>query len=69
MINFDDFIEENIQEHTNWHQIRDHLNKTLITGGSGSRKTNALLNLVSQLPDIDNYTCTQKIHLKENINC
>ena len=45
MINFDDFTNENIIEHNSkWPYIPDHPYRTLITGGSGSGKTNALLN-------------------------
>ena len=49
MINFDDVTKENIKEHyPNWSQIPDHQYRTLITGSSGSGKTNLLFNLVSQ---------------------
>ena len=34
-------------------QISDHLYRILIFGGSGSWKTNALLNLISYQPEID----------------
>ena len=34
-------------------KIPDHLYRILIVGGSGSEKTNALLNLVNHGPDID----------------
>ena len=41
----------------NWLQTPDHPYRILITGGSGSGKTNALLNLMSHQPDIDkNYS-------------
>ena len=33
--------------------IPDHPYRILIIGGSGSRKTNALLNLTNSQPDID----------------
>ena len=40
---FDDFTGENIKEHkANWPQIPGHLYKILITGGSGSGKTNCI---------------------------
>ena len=54
MINFDDYINENIVErNTRWPYIPDHPYKILIIGGSGSGKTNALLNLINNQPDID----------------
>ena len=37
----------------NWPYIPDHLYRILIIGGSGSWKTNALLNLIENQPDID----------------
>ena len=36
-----------------WPHIPDHPCKILIVGGSGSGKTNALLNLINNQPDID----------------
>ena len=58
MINFDDYANENQTEHNlKWPYIPDHPYRILITGGSGSGKTNALLNLINNQPDID------KIHL------
>ena len=54
MINFDDYTNENIVEHNlKWSYIPDHPYKILIIGGSGSGKTNALLNLINNQPDID----------------
>ena len=44
---YDDVTKENIKSYNpNWPQILDHLYKNLITGGSRSLKTNALLNLI-----------------------
>ena len=37
----------------NWPYIPDHPYRILITGSSGSGKTNALLNLIENQPDID----------------
>ena len=48
MINFDDYANENITEHNSkWPYIPDHPYRILIIGGSGSGKTNALLNLIN----------------------
>ena len=41
------------QHNPKWPYIPDHLYKILIVGGSGSGKTNALLNLINNQPDID----------------
>ena len=54
MINFDDYTNENKIEHNpKWPYIPDHPYRILIIGGSGSGKTNALLNLINNQPDID----------------
>ena len=58
MINFDGYTNENIIEHNSkWSYIPDHPYRILIIGGYESGKTNALLNLLNNQPDID------KIHL------
>ena len=54
MIKFDDYTNENIIEHNSkWSYIPDPPYRILIVGRSGSGKTNALLNLISNQPDID----------------
>ena len=54
MINFDYITKESIKEHyPNWPEIPNHPYRILIVGGSGSGKTNALLNLINHEPDID----------------
>ena len=54
MINFDDYTNENKTQHNpNWPYIPDHPYRILIIGGSGSGKTNTLLNLTEKQPDID----------------
>ena len=54
MINFDDYTNENKTEHNpNQPRIPDHPYRILIIAGSGSRKTNALLNLIVKQPSID----------------
>ena len=54
MINFDEYTNENKKKHNfNWPYIPDHPYRILIIGGSGTRKTNALLNLINNQQDID----------------
>ena len=54
MINFDSYTNENKREHNlKWPYIPDHPYRKLIIGGSGSGKTNALLNLIQNQLDID----------------
>ena len=54
MINFDEYTNENKKKHSpNWPYIPDHPYRILIIGGSGSGKTNALLNLIEDQPEID----------------
>ena len=54
MINFDDIANENKTKHNkNWPYVPDHPYKILIIGSSESGKTNALLNLIYNQPDID----------------
>ena len=76
MINFDEYTNENIIEHNlKWPYITDHPYRILIIGGSGSGKTNALLNLINNQHS-DNqtinrhqtlikYICMQRIHMKK----
>ena len=55
MINFDD-VKKNIKKlNTNWPQIPDHPYRILRNGGSRSRKTHSLFNLINQQPDIDKF--------------
>ena len=59
MFNIGYFTKEPIKEYNpNWPEISDHPYSVLIVGVSGSRKTEALLNLINHEPDID------KIYLK-----
>ena len=54
MIYFDDYTNENKTEYNlKWPYIPDDPYRILIIGGSGSGKTNALLNLTDNQPDID----------------
>ena len=54
MINLDSITNENNKKHSEkWPYIPDHPYKILIIGGSGSGKTNTLLNLINEQNDID----------------
>ena len=54
MINFDGYTNENkIEYNSKWPYIPDHPYRILIVDGSGSRKTNALLNIINNQPDVD----------------
>ena len=54
MINLDSITNENNKEHNEkWPFIPDHPYRILIIGGSGSGKTNVLLNLIKEQDDID----------------
>ena len=54
MINLDSITNKNNKEHNEkWPYIPDHPYRILIIGGSGSGKTNALINLINEQHDID----------------
>ena len=54
MINFDYYTDKNKSEQNlKCPYIPDHPYRILIIEGSGSVKTNALLNLINNQPDID----------------
>ena len=58
MINFNDYTNENKSQHNlKWPYNPDHPYRILIIRGSVFGKTNALLNVINNQPDID------KIHL------
>ena len=66
MINSDNYINENngvalkIEYNKNLPYIPDHPYRILIIRGSGSGKTNLLLNLIENQPDIDErYLCAE----------
>ena len=68
MINFYNYAHENRTEHNkNWPYIWDHPYKKLIKGGSGSGKTNSLLNLIENQPDMDKIYLYAKV-MNQNIN-
>ena len=73
MVNFD-VIKKNINDHNLfWTKVSDHAYRVLITGGSGSGKTNSLFNLISHqlninridLYVIDSYEAKYKLLFKE----
>ena len=69
MINFDDYTNENKTQHNlNQPYIPDHPCRILIIEGSGSGKTNALLNLINNQPDIDKIYLYAKDPYEKNIN-
>ena len=54
MINLDSIVSDKNEKHNErWPYIPDHPYRILIIGGSGSRKTNTLLNLLNEQRDID----------------
>ena len=54
MINLYNIANENNKKHNEkWPYIPDHQYRILTIGGSGSGKTNTLLNLINEQNDID----------------
>ena len=54
MINLDYIINDINEKHNEkWPYIPNHPYRILIIGGSGSGKTNTLLNLINEQEDID----------------
>ena len=54
MINLDSITNENNKKYSEkWPYIPDHPYRSLIIGGSGSGKTNTLLNLINEQNEID----------------
>ena len=54
MLNLDSITNENNKEHNKkWPYIPDHPHKIIIIRGSGSGKTNALINLINEQINID----------------
>ena len=70
MINFDEYANENkIENNSKWLYIPDHLYRILIVGGSGSGKTNALLNLINNQPDLDKIYLYAKDPYEKKYQC
>ena len=55
MINLDKILNNDKEHNEKWPYIPDHPYRILIIGGSGSGKTNTLLNLINQHKDIDKF--------------
>ena len=54
MTNLDIVTNKNNKKHNEkWPYIPDYLQRIWIIGGSGSEKTNALINLINEQSDID----------------
>ena len=69
MINFDDYVNENkTEDNKNGSYNPDDPYRILIIGGSGFGKTNVLLNLTENQPDINKIYLYTKDPMKENIN-
>ena len=67
MINFDDYANKNKTEHNQKQPyVPDHQCRILIIGGSGYGKTNALLNLIDNKPDINKIYLSAKDPYKAN---
>ena len=63
MINYDNITKENIKYHNlNGPEIPDHPYRILLTGCSGSGKTNRLLNII-KIQDDDDSNIIDKIYL------
>ena len=63
MINLDDYANKSKTKHNS-----DNRRLKIIIGGSGSEKTNALLNLINNQQTLTKYICILKIRMKRNIN-
>ena len=62
MFNLDDITDKNNKEQNEkWPCIPDHPYRILIIGGSGSGKTNPLLNLIKNKTILTKFICMQKI--------
>ena len=53
MSNLDNILNDNKEHNEKWPYIPDHPYRILIIGGSGSGKTNTMLNLINEQKDTD----------------
>ena len=69
MINLDSITNKNNKKHNEkWSYIPDHPYRIIIIGGSGSGKTNALINLINEQNDIDRIYFYARDLSEPNIN-
>ena len=69
MIKIDDYVnEQKTEQNKYWPHYSDHSYRILIVGGSGSGKTNVLLNLIEANQTLIKYICMLKIIMQQNIN-
>ena len=66
MKNYNESVE--INHNPNWPYIPDYPYRILIIGGSGSGKTNVLLNLIKNQRPTE-FIHTSRIHLNQSVNC
>ena len=68
MKNYDKSVKRN--HNTNWPHLSGHPYRIFTIGGSGSGKTNVLLNLLKHYQqDIEKSIYSSNIHSYQSINC
>ena len=69
MINLDSITNENNKKHNEkWSHIPDHPYRIIIITGSGSGKTNVLINLINEQNDIDKIYFYSRDLSEQNMN-